>query len=344
MSPPEPRFHPARLRSCTYRWFRQLFRPRYQRHPRQQQQPVLQQAQLVPRCMRLAPMLFLQTPPTAMRCHRCPLLMPQSRASLPFASPDSTTIHTATIPIARVENANSSWSQQLQLRLPSNIGLIPSINRAITPLLKVDYHILISIPIPQRNNCGNSLVSRLTSGSRKRSPLDLAVFNASSSSPSTEALLQGSTHQPQHSEHSLGGLTWTPTPTAIQLGPIPIVIGTIPSNTCHKKFKWPIPNYLGVSDRPTFVRDRFEEEMMQHLSSLESLMMEDDDDIDIDSMSWGFDEEYTYEPGTKHAASFSASVALGNGRRWFEDASASRYIGTFAEQARKQGVWSIVMP
>src|SRR5690554_3559334 len=56
-----------------------------------------------------------------------------------YTTPDSTIIHSTTIPIAKVPNSNSSWSQQLQFRLPTHKGLIPSINKAITPLLKVDY-------------------------------------------------------------------------------------------------------------------------------------------------------------------------------------------------------------
>jgi hypothetical protein len=39
---------------------------------------------------------------------------------------------------------------------------------------------------------------------------------------------------------------------------------------------------MEVEDRPTFVRDRFEEEMIQQLSSLESLVMDDGDDDDLD--------------------------------------------------------------
>lgn len=39
---------------------------------------------------------------------------------------------------------------------------------------------------------------------------------------------------------------------------------------------------MEVEDRPTFVRDRFEEEMIRQLSSLESLVLDDGDDNDLD--------------------------------------------------------------
>ncbi|KAF9350492.1 hypothetical protein BGX26_011335 [Mortierella sp. AD094] len=190
-----------------------------------------------------------------------------------YTSPESTAVNTATIPVAKSNNAGSSWNQQLQFIIPTNLGLIPSIGTTITPLLKVDYFILVSIPIPQRRN---SIVSRLIN-SRKRSYLDLSIFNPTPSSMA-ETSLPGQAQTQQLSEK-----IWpSKGPSAIQFTPIPIVVGTISPYNCHKKFKWPIPNYLEVTDRPTFVRDRFEEEMIKQLSSLESLIMEDDDDDDFD--------------------------------------------------------------
>ncbi|KAF9911776.1 hypothetical protein EC991_002504 [Linnemannia zychae] len=72
------------------------------------------------------------------------------------------------------------------------------------------------------------------------------------------------------------------TPTVLQLAPIPITLTSVPSYSDGRKAR-PIPHHMEVEDRPTFIRDRFEEEMIQQLSSLESLVMDgDDDDLDID--------------------------------------------------------------
>ncbi|KAG0001781.1 hypothetical protein BGZ80_008528 [Entomortierella chlamydospora] len=188
-----------------------------------------------------------------------------------YTSPESTTVNTAIIPIAKPNNAGSSWNQQLQFIIPTNLGLIPSISTAITPLFKVDYFVLVSIPIPQRRN---SIVSRLIN--RKRS---LSIFSSASSSIA-ETSLPGQAQTQQPSEKILP----TKGPSAIQFTPIPIVVGTISPHNCHKRFKWPVPNYLEVTDRPTFVRDKFEEEMIKHLAGLESLIMEEDDDDNIDSL------------------------------------------------------------
>ncbi|KAG0206072.1 hypothetical protein BGX28_002431 [Mortierella sp. GBA30] len=203
-----------------------------------------------------------------------------------YTTPESTTIHNATIPIAKVSNSNSTWSQQLQFRLPSHLDLIPSINKTITPWLKVDYYIMISIPIPKRHN---SLVDRLTSGNKKPPFLNLSIFDPTSATePATPEPSQQQPLRPfverASSTGSLGSSS-TKSPTALQLGPVPIVISSVLANRCNKKVKWPIPNHLEVSDQPTFVRDRFEEEMFQHLSSLESLIVEDDEDeIDVESL------------------------------------------------------------
>ncbi|KAF8926242.1 hypothetical protein BGZ58_000083, partial [Dissophora ornata] len=199
-----------------------------------------------------------------------------------YTLPESSTVHSATIPIGRALNAHSTWTQQLQFRLPANMGLIPSIGRAITPLLEISYSILISIPIPQRRN---SLVRRLASVPRRRLSLNLSVFNPIGDSSSTEALLNDTqrSHKEILSPAQEPSLAVTARgPTVLEFAPIPIVVGTLSSQACQKKFKWPIPNYLEVTDRPAFVRDRIEEEMIQYLSSLESLGMEDD--VDFDSL------------------------------------------------------------
>ncbi|KAG0379207.1 hypothetical protein BGX24_001315 [Mortierella sp. AD032] len=156
-----------------------------------------------------------------------------------FPNPISTTVHTATIPVAKVSNSNSTWTQQLQFRIPSNLNLLPSINQSITPLLNVEYFIVPSLPIPQRQG---GFVSRLAATSSSKSP------------------------------------------TVLQIAPTPITLTSVPAYSDGRKCSRPIPHHLEVEDRPTFVRDRFEEEMIQQLSSLESLVMDDgdDDDLDID--------------------------------------------------------------
>ncbi|KAF9359078.1 hypothetical protein BGX34_008560 [Mortierella sp. NVP85] len=192
----------------------------------------------------------------------------------------STTVHTATIPIAKVSNAGSTWSQQLQFRIPSQFPLIPTIDRSVTPLFKIDYFILISIPIPQRHT---SLVSRLTAGSRKRSFLELPVSDTTSSSTAAPPL-------PGVDQAAIAGSSACATtassrnPSTLQFAPIPIIIGTVSSDICLNTPRWPIPGYLDVIDRPAFVRDRFEVEMMQHFSSLESLLTENGADDDMDNL------------------------------------------------------------
>ncbi|KAG0003546.1 hypothetical protein BGZ65_001592 [Modicella reniformis] len=216
------------------------------------------------------------------------------RSEYTYTPPESTTIHSATVPIAKLSNAGSTWSQQLQFRLPASVvgQLIPTIGRSVTPLVKIDYFVLISIPIPsQRLN--RRLVSRWTAGSRKRTQLDLSVFEGSSPSTATP----------------ITPAITSKNPSALQFTPMPIVIGTVPFNPS----KWPIPCYLDVTDRPLFVRDRFEEEMMQHFSNLESLMMEDeDDDDDVNDVTDcpGYDDEVESERGYGDDKSESKISAL----------------------------------
>ncbi|KAG0204183.1 hypothetical protein BGX33_008664 [Mortierella sp. NVP41] len=208
--------------------------------------------------------------------------VPGSVNSTSYTNPISTTVHAATIPVAKVSNRDSTWSQQLQFRVPSNLNLLPSINKSITPLLKVDYFIVLSIPIPQRQG---GFVSRLTSSARKRSSIDLSIFHSRSSSLPSPSMNE-TTHLFSTSPPAatFDAQTAFKTPTVLQLAPIPITLTSVPSYTDGRKYSRPIPHHLEVEDRPTFVRDRFEEEMIQQLSSLESLVMDngDDDDLDID--------------------------------------------------------------
>ncbi|KAG0277321.1 hypothetical protein BGZ95_006132 [Linnemannia exigua] len=201
-----------------------------------------------------------------------------------FSNTISTTVHTATIPIAKVSNRNSTWTQQLQLRIPSHLNLLPSINKSITPLLNVEYFIVLSLPIPQRQG---GFVSRLAASTRKRPSIDLSIFHSHTPSSSSWAGANESTHHllstsPPSSFDTQAGPSKSS--TVLQVAPIPITLTSLPAYSDGRKCSRPIPHHLEVEDRPTFVRDRFEEEMIQQLSSLESLVMDDgdNDDFDID--------------------------------------------------------------
>lgn len=206
-----------------------------------------------------------------------------------YTPPELTTIHTATIPVARVSNAGSTWAQQLQFRLPSHLRL-PTIGQSITPLLKIDYFIRISIPIPQRHT---SFVSRLTAGSRKRSHLDFSALDATPLYTTTPA----PPIDVQQLQSSSQGSSST-----LQFAPIPVVIGTVPLNGHHRRSRV-VPSYRDVTDRPAFVRDRFEEEMMEDFSNMESLLARDDDSDDTDSSGHASGEEsddsYHYDSDSK---------------------------------------------
>ncbi|KAK3844788.1 MAG: hypothetical protein J3R72DRAFT_437121 [Linnemannia gamsii] len=200
-----------------------------------------------------------------------------------FPNPISTTVHTATIPVAKVSNRNSTWTQQLQFRIPSHLNLLPSINQSITPLLNVEYFIVPSLPIPQRQG---GFVSRLAASTRKRPSLDLSIFHSHASSSSGSRANESTHHLLSTSPPSSFDMqaSSSKSPTDLQIAPIPITLTSVPAFSDGRKCSRPIPHHLEVEDRPTFVRDRFEEEMIKQLSSLESLVMDDgdDDDLDID--------------------------------------------------------------
>ncbi|KAF9581455.1 hypothetical protein BGW38_001511 [Lunasporangiospora selenospora] len=152
----------------------------------------------------------------------------------------------------------------------------------------------------------NGFVGRWAPSARKRRQRSFdrsaAAFAAFySTSPESDGFLANySQHQQllqqQHlhetSEHvlaAIGGVTSDATPSsAVVFSPIPVTIGSVPQDYHqHHKVKWPIPSYTDVPDRPTFVRDRFEREMLLHLSSLESLVVADDEEeeeIDIETL------------------------------------------------------------
>ncbi|KAG0044971.1 hypothetical protein BGZ83_009747 [Gryganskiella cystojenkinii] len=202
------------------------------------------------------------------------------RSIYPTGKPSlHSTVHTTTIPIAKSSNKNSTWSQQLQFRLPINIGLVPSIDSTVMPMCQIEYSLCIYIPLVQKHG---SIVSRL----RKRPTLDFTAFSSHSSSKDPAVLanqeqsVADATNQRPGFSSPAGHAS-----SSLNFPPIPIIVGSLPShqtNNGRRMFKWPIPTYKDVQDKPTFVRDRFEEEMLQHLSSLESLVVDDDDDeLDI---------------------------------------------------------------
>ncbi|GJJ69697.1 hypothetical protein EMPS_02045 [Entomortierella parvispora] len=182
------------------------------------------------------------------------------------------TVHETTVPTPRSTNKGTAWKQQLQFRLPTNIGLVPSIDETVMPSCHIQYSLYISLPTPQKYG---SLVSRL----RRRPTLDLTAIPT----PSQRSSIIDSKPSDMHT-----GVTApfsSSTPFVLQFPPIPITVGSIPSHAESRRFKFGIPTYTEVQDQPTFVRDRFEEEMLQHLSSLESLVVdEDDEEPDIDGL------------------------------------------------------------
>ncbi|KAF9325029.1 hypothetical protein BG006_011455 [Podila minutissima] len=154
-----------------------------------------------------------------------------------------------------------SWSQPVQFILPPSLNLVPTTNINITPLLRIDYFLVVNIPISRHQGLG-----RIPFGPRQLSLpiINDTVFSASSSdkSPSSKCV-------------DIKGLT------ILQFAPIPVIMSTVPSRIPTSQLKWPLPSHAEVDATPVFVRDRFEEEMLKHLSSMESLMMEEDDEQDI---------------------------------------------------------------
>ncbi|KAG0339510.1 hypothetical protein BG000_001938 [Podila horticola] len=186
---------------------------------------------------------------------------PTSHDTSSFSNPEYSLIHSTTIPISRTSNKNMSWSQPVQFILPPSLNLVPTTDITITPLLRIDYFLVVNIPVSRHHGLG-----RIPFGSRQLSLpiINDTIFSASSGdiSPSSGCI-------------NVKGLT------VLQFAPISVTMGTVPSRIPTSRLKWPLPSHAEVGATPSFVRDRFEEEMLKHLSSMESLMMEEDDDQDI---------------------------------------------------------------
>ncbi|KAF9190260.1 hypothetical protein BGZ51_008791 [Haplosporangium sp. Z 767] len=214
--------------------------------------------------------------------------------------PEPITVHTATIPISQTPNKNSTWMETIQFPVPTNLGLIPTTNKVITPLFKVDYYLSVSMPVASRNT---GLASWFTPTIRGPPPIDISLINnaagsekgpktgpnngidlsnprAGSRKSSFDKVIKANLHMDRITTVS-STMKW---PTLIQLPLIPIIIGTVPYSVTERQLRWPVPNYLDVMDRPCFVRDRFEEEMMQQLESLETLIVEEDDEQVIEDI------------------------------------------------------------
>ncbi|KAF9171767.1 hypothetical protein BGX20_006961 [Mortierella sp. AD010] len=210
---------------------------------------------------------------------------------------DPVTVHTATIPISNTSNKNTTWLETIQFKVPTNLGLVPTTNKVITPLYKVDYYISVSIPVASRSS---GLASWFTPAVKGPPPVDISLVRTAAGATGTGNENENDSLNPRigtrknsidkfiKANLQLDRITtlnstmkW---PTLIQLPLIPVIIGTVPYSISEKQLRWPIPNYSDVEDRPRFIRDRFEEEMIQHLESLETLIAEEEDEQHIEDL------------------------------------------------------------
>ncbi|KAF9201725.1 hypothetical protein BGZ49_008063 [Haplosporangium sp. Z 27] len=237
---------------------------------------------------------------------------------------DPVTVYTEIIPISKSPNKNASWLELIHFKAHSNLGLIPTTNKVITPLYKVDYYISISLPVSGRNM--SSLASWFTP-SVKIPPIDISLVHTAAGTTGTSTgvgtesgsdysnLRIGSRKNSVEKNPKANTLTALKWPSLIQLPLIPVIIGTVSHNIPEKQLRWPIPSYLDVEDRPRFIRDRFEEEMMQHLESLETLIAEEEDEQHIEDlvqaakMSAFFENEDDQRSRSKIPARFRNSGA-----------------------------------
>lgn len=213
--------------------------------------------------------------------------------STPVPTPEPVTVHSITIPVAKAGNKHSTWVEAIQFKVPANLGLIPTTNKVITPIYKVDYYLSVSLPVANRHT---GLASWFTPAVKGPPPVDISLIRPNTDATATtgpngaenrpvrktsgDKLTRINVYQDRITTVN-SSMKW---PTLIQLPLVPVIIGTVPYGISERQLRWPIPNYLDVTDRPRFVRDRFEEEMMQHLKSLETLIVDEDDEQDIESL------------------------------------------------------------
>ncbi|KAG0316129.1 hypothetical protein BGZ99_007037 [Dissophora globulifera] len=267
-------------------------------------------------------------------------------------------VHTLMIPVSKMNNKNSTWLETIQYAVPTTLGLIPTTNKIITPLYKVDYFLSVSIPIASR---GSGLASWFTPSTKNPPPVDISLIRnaagttatgtgaasestaakegltsrAGSRKSSVDKIIKASLHIDRISTLN-STLKW---PTLIQLPLIPVIIGTVPYTVTERQLRWPIPSYLDVMDRPCFIRDRFEEEMMQHLESLETLIAdeEDEDEDEIEniiqaaarkSSSSGESDEDEQRAHSRIPARFRDDGKKANRQKWNASSSSPLGLGT----------------
>ncbi|KAF9428876.1 hypothetical protein BGZ94_000708 [Podila epigama] len=177
-------------------------------------------------------------------------------------APKRTTIHRVTIPISIPSNRNMSWSQPVQFILPSSLNMVPTTTPSITPLFHIEYFLVANIPLSGRHQ---TLTDRSPFGPRQ---LTLPIINDTIFDTSDRS------GQVDNSVNIKGQVI-------LPFAPIPITMGTVASRFPTSRLKWPLPSHAEVIAKPAFVRDRFEEEMLKHFSSMESLMEEEEDEQDI---------------------------------------------------------------
>ncbi|KAF9345424.1 hypothetical protein BGX26_003138 [Mortierella sp. AD094] len=215
------------------------------------------------------------------------------------ATTDPVTVHTATIPISNTSNKNTTWLEPIQFKVPANLGLVPTTNKVITPLYRVDYYLSVSLPVASRST---GLASWFTPAVKNPPPVDISLVRTAAGTTGAGTGVENENDNPNprigsrknsidkiikanlHMDRITTLNSTMKWPTLIQLPLIPVIIGTVSYSIPEKQLRWPIPNYLDVEDRPRFIRDRFEEEMMQHLESLETLIAEEEDEQHIENL------------------------------------------------------------
>ncbi|KAF9150289.1 hypothetical protein BG015_007911 [Linnemannia schmuckeri] len=191
----------------------------------------------------------------------------------PPLDPEPVTVHSESMPITQIVNKNSNWMESIEFKVPSNLGLVPTTNKVITPLYKVDYYLSVSVPIASRSS---GLASWFTPAVKAPPPVDISLIRSPTGTTGSTGSAVGGEQQPLQTR--LG----TRKPSIEKVIKVNLHMDRI--TNLSSTMKWPsLIHYLDVMDRPRFVRDRFEEEMMQHLESLETLIVageEDEREID----------------------------------------------------------------
>ncbi|KAG0269164.1 hypothetical protein DFQ27_004560 [Actinomortierella ambigua] len=105
---------------------------------------------------------------------------PSSGTPISQYSPESTIVDSTTIPISLMPNKGQTWAETIHYTIPNDSSLIPTTNKYVTPLFKIDYYIAISLPVYSKSA---GLGSWFTQGFKAPPPLDLSQVPASMSPP-----------------------------------------------------------------------------------------------------------------------------------------------------------------